>query len=478
MSETIGEMILPGTYIDVRAEGLIGVGGIPTGNIGVVGTANRGPIGSVQVLGSYTEALDTFGAYDAWPAAASDQANALTLTRTLEQLFAGGASTVYAVRVAKSGGTDPASAKWAITDDGGATLFTITATSPGTWANKITVAIDAPVGGPYTLTLTYGRAKETYTAGSAGEMAQEVIDGSRLVTVTGPADADKAKAPTKVATTAPQTVTGGPDGFGATSTEIATGLALLSNQPINIVVIGGLSAKDGAAAALTHLEQTENDGRERIAVMGVSTDTPADLISNDSSKGSSPRLVLVAPGLVAADAASTATNKNVKLSASYAAALVAGKLSTLAPQVSLTNKDVPAFDLTTEYSRAQQKQLLNNQVLVLQKNLGIRVLKGISTDTGAFRQISVRRIVDYAKAGVRIGSNPYIGRLNNDRVRAALKATLDGFLAGMVLDEMLVAYKLDVTATRAQEIVGQAIVQMTLQPTFSIDFVKVIMNLQ
>ena len=138
---------------------------------------------------------------------------------------------------------------------------------------------------------------------------------------------------------------------------------------------------------------------------------------------------------------------------------------------------MPPDDPPTEYTRAEQKQLLNNRVLVLQKNLGIRVLKGITTDTGAFRQISVRRIVDYAKAGVRIGSNPYIGRLNNSRVRAALKATLDGFLSGMVLDEMLIAYQLEVSATRAQEINGIALVTMTLQPTFSIDFVKVIMTL-
>ena len=47
MSEAIGEMILPGTYIEVRSEGLIGVGGISTGNIGVVGTANRGPVGEL-----------------------------------------------------------------------------------------------------------------------------------------------------------------------------------------------------------------------------------------------------------------------------------------------------------------------------------------------------------------------------------------------------------------------------------------------
>ena len=48
----------------------------------------------------------------------------------------------------------------------------------------------------------------------------------------------------------------------------------------------------------------------------------------------------------------------------------------------------------------------------------------------------------------------------------------------MVVDEMLISYQLDVTATRAQEIVGQALVTMTLRPTFSIDFIKVIMNLE
>jgi hypothetical protein len=188
--------------------------------------------------------------------------------------------------------------------------------------------------------------------------------------------------------------------------------------------------------------------------------------------------VLVAPGVLAEDAARTEANKTVRLPASYAAAVVAGRLSTLAPHVSLTNKDVAVEDLTTHYTRAQQKQLLGGNVLVLQANLGMRVLKGITTDTGAFKQISVRRIVDYAKAGVRIGANPYIGRLNNERVRAALKATLDGFLSSMVLDEMLVLYMLDVSATRAQQIAGTCLVTMTLQPTFSIDFVKVIMNLE
>jgi hypothetical protein len=105
-------------------------------------------------------------------------------------------------------------------------------------------------------------------------------------------------------------------------------------------------------------------------------------------------------------------------------------------------------------------------------------VKGITTDTGAFKQISVRRIVDFAKAGVRAGADAYIGRLNNVRVRAALKATLDGFLSQMVLDEMLVGYTLDVSATREQEVNGICTVTMTLLPTFSIDYIRVTINVQ
>jgi hypothetical protein len=475
MSEAIGEMILPGTYIEVRSEGLIGVGGISTGNIGVVGTANRGPLNTPVILGSYAEALDTFGSYDRFPGTVT--APALTLTRTLEQVFKGGGSTIYAVRVANLVG-DMKSMTWSVQDATDTELVLLTATSPGTWANAIAVSIAGGV-----LTILNGRAKEQYPFATAADIVSGITDGSRVATAapSGADDAAKAanaaKTPTKVVAASGGNL-GGPDGVAATPTELAAGLDALESQEVNIVVAGGFDAKTAAATMLAHLEQTENDGRERIGVMGVSNDAPATLIGADVAAGSNPRLVLVAPGIKADDAARVGeANKQVTLPGPYAAALVAGRLATLAPHISLTNKDVAADALAREYTRAEQKNLLQNRVLVLQKNLGIRVLKGISTDTGAFKQISVRRIVDYAKAGVRLGANPYIGRLNNARVRAALKATLDGFLSGMVLDEMLIAYSLDVSATRAQEINGQAIVTMTLQPTFSIDFIKVIMNL-
>ena len=73
---------------------------------------------------------------------------------------------------------------------------------------------------------------------------------------------------------------------------------------------------------------------------------------------------------------------------------------------------------------------------------------------------------------------PFIGRLNNVRVRAALQGAIDGFLTTMLVDEQLTNYSLEVTATRQDEINGRAIVNVLLQPTFSIDFVAVTMVLE
>ena len=95
----------------------------------------------------------------------------------------------------------------------------------------------------------------------------------------------------------------------------------------------------------------------------------------------------------------------------------------------------------------------------------------------AFHQITTRRIVDFAKYGVRSAANPYIGRLNNERVRGAVKSTINSFLQEMVDDEMLISYELEVSATRDEEIKGIARVNIVLRPTFSIDFIKVTMFL-
>jgi hypothetical protein len=152
-------------------------------------------------------------------------------------------------------------------------------------------------------------------------------------------------------------------------------------------------------------------------------------------------------------------------------------LSGISPHVSLTNKAVAVQDLEVRFNNAQLTELVQNRVTAIEVLRGIRVLRGQTTDDGAFREITTRRIVDYAKYGVRSAAGPYIGLLNNDRVRGALRATINSFLQGMLDDEMLVTYDLQVSATREQQIAGIVQVTIGLQPVFSINFIRVTMIL-
>ena len=121
----MAEMILPGTYIDVRAEGLISAGRIATGIVGIVGTAKSGPIGEPVTLAGFADARTVFGESDDFQRP-EDGSNPLTLVRALEHLYNNGASSVVAVRVA---GDSQSSATYELVDDADLTVATLTARS-------------------------------------------------------------------------------------------------------------------------------------------------------------------------------------------------------------------------------------------------------------------------------------------------------------------------------------------------------------
>jgi hypothetical protein len=266
-----------------------------------------------------------------------------------------------------------------------------------------------------------------------------------------------------------------------TPASYAAALDLLSNEIINIVLLAGQDAtnKDMATALTSHLTATEAILRERIGVIGCNGSTSVDAITASKVVNDSGRVVYVAPGLnVTSRNSATGLSTTTPLSGAYTAAAVAGLLASTPVQESPTNKVLNITDITAKFNQTQLEKLVEASVLAIQSSEGLRVVKGITTSTNtAWSQITTRRIVDYAIYGTRAACSPYIGKLNNDRVRGAMKATLDGFLTRMVESEALTAYTLDVTATRENEIAGQAIVNMTIQPTFSIDFVMVTMTL-
>lgn len=320
------------------------------------------------------------------------------------------------------------------------------------------------------LTLTFETGKETFTVVDGNLLAQLVNAGSLLATAEAhPANGELKPQSGMTAYFGTGSNTPGSNGADAGSTEYSMGLESISNMLINIVVLGGQDSGDMGSVLEAHLRTTEGTDLERIGVIGAPGATLAEHLGHTVA---SDRIILVAPGMQYPD--------GLQLPSAYTAAAVAGLISSLSVMTSLTNKTLVLPGLATNFNRGQQVQLIKRNVLSVISKSGLRVLKGMTTEGEGmpFSAIPTRRIVDYAKYGVRSASNPYIGRLNNSRVRAALQATLEGFLTSMVEDEALTGFELSVTATRAQEIAGEVNVVMTLQPTFSIDYIRVVMNLK
>jgi hypothetical protein len=320
------------------------------------------------------------------------------------------------------------------------------------------------------VTLTFGPTAERFIAPDGRTLVSLLQASSTLVT--GDADAthgDKRPKPGVDAYFGTGSNTPGNSGADAGRDEYAAGLETLANELINIVVLAGQEAESMGSVLLGHLNATAQTDRERIGVIGARGGTVAEFLGHSMA---SDRVVLVAPGM--------AFPGGPSLPPAYTAAAVAGLISSLPVQASLTNKALAVPGLAVSFNRGHQEQLIKRNVVAVVPKQGFRIVKGMTTvgEGTPFSAIPTRRIVDFAKYGVRSAADPYIGRLNNSRVRSALKATLDAFLTRMVQNEALTAYELEVTATRAQEIAGEVNVVMTLQPTFSIDFVRVTMILR
>ncbi|WP_305042617.1 phage tail sheath C-terminal domain-containing protein [Geoalkalibacter sp.] len=556
------EMILPGVFIEVRPEGLITPGRVTVGNLGVIGTAGKGPTATPVLLGSYAEARQVFGPYDPWIDGASDE---LTLVRALELAFAHGATTVFAVRVASAAA---ARADYQLGSAGGPNVR-LRAKTPGTWGNDLKVNVwdadqnafiedeehsggaaislertpvvksarnrlrlftdadgltrslrilydddaAAPAAGEVKVdrttgdltfggtapgaadvltasyvvdkasavkvTLALGELKESYIAVDGHDLVADINRLSAWVEGSALANADETPAKSSAA-----------DAFGAFGTGANTagnngefgadyqaGLEVLLNEDAHIIVAAGQD--DSFADELdAHCQTASSDAirKDRIAVTGSGVAASLDDIRGHNV--ASDRVIFAAPGIKVTDTAATPPVE-ATLPGAYAAAAVAGLLAGFSPHISLTNKTVRVGGLERKFTAAELTQLVQARVLALEQRQGLRIVKGITTSTNtAWHQITTRRIVDYAKFGVRSAATPYIGLLNNERVRGAMRATINSFLVEMVNDEMLISYELEVSATREEERQGIARVTLVLRPTFSIDFIKVTMFLE
>ena len=214
---------------------------------------------------------------------------------------------------------------------------------------------------------------------------------------------------------------------------------------------------------LAHAVKMADVGAPRIAFGSVRREDQKDLtaIGNHLAVVRNRRFVLVSPS--GADGA------------------VAGMVGRMDVQDAPTFKNVPLFDINpATYSESQLNRLLGPafNLLVVQQRAGhgVIVLKGIDT-TGD--QISVTRVADDAIRETKAIAENFIGQLNTDDARVALKQQIVSTFIRMERDGAIVpstdgkdpSFVVDVYSTQQDFAQGIVRIDIAVRPVRSIDYI-------
>jgi hypothetical protein len=273
--------------------------------------------------------------------------------------------------------------------------------------------------------------------------------------------------------TAAGTLAGGTD---ASQAEYIAGLVLLEDiADVDLVAvalqdhgdIGNARASAIYSAIVAHCEQMSADARGRIGFGQVSPYAPLP-----ASAGDGDPLDLQMANLLRSD-------RFVLLAPHGALGAVAGRIGSLPYHQSPTFKTLAGLgDFRPALRVEHQRQYLQESIVPIAEvpGRGVAVVRGLTTDGD---QINVRRIADRAVRGVRIIGELFIGKLNTEDGRNALKQKLTEFLLQMEAEDALVpstdgtdpAFKLDVYSSQADFAQGIVRVDLAIRPVRAIDYI-------
>ncbi len=216
-------------------------------------------------------------------------------------------------------------------------------------------------------------------------------------------------------------------------------------------------------ALAAHAVAQADNGAPRIAFGSVTLDEQGDLdrIRDHSAAVRNRRFVLVSPA--------------------GAHGAVAGMIGRLAPQFSPTFKTIPLHGIPpATYRESQLNRLLGptTNLLVVQNRAGrgVVVLKGINTIGD---QISVSRVADLCIRETKAISENFIGQLNTEDARIALKQQLIATFTRLERANALVpstdgsdpAFLVDVYSTQTDFAQGIVRIDIAVRPVRAIDYI-------
>lgn len=293
-----------------------------------------------------------------------------------------------------------------------------------------------------------------------------LLTGSRLIQVrTGHSLAAGKRLP--VGTTAPAPFK---DGTSPTVQQYLDAIDLLADDPRIDLLLASVEpnrANDEARqihqALLAHAVAMADAGAPRIAFGSVTPDEQSD------------------PKKIRDHAAALRNRRFVLVSPAGAEGAVAGMVGRLDPQDSPTFQSLPLFGISpAQYRESQLNVLLgpSTNLLVVQDRAGhgVIVLKGIDT-TGD--QVSVTRVADECIRETKATAENFIGQLNTESARIALKQQLVATFTRMERENVLVpstdgkdpAFIVDVFSTQQDFAQGIVRINIAVRPVRAIDYV-------
>lgn len=448
--------VIPGVEIKVVKE-LIPPAAYPSGVVALIGTAEKGPELEPVHLSSWREFANTFGSNPDF-----------TLTEDARRSFQNGVFEVVVVRVVGEGGEF---ASYDLKDMAKADTVSLKAKAIGLAGNNVKFSIEKGTAeDSVRLVVSDGEVIEVFDdlvmdSKSDRYFVKYVNDNSTLVSAEDLKS--KTAAPKNNPARVESNLKGGKNPGRPSEKGFEAALEQLEAVPEADMVLA-CDVSDPAIHALVeaHCSNMSTEAMGRIGLGTVAKGENIKDIAKRTEVLNSDRFVLVAPHGVAG--------------------AVAGLISRLSYYESPTFKPVKGLSkLEKYYTPSELRQLLNAGILPLtaQRGRGIIVVKGITTSK---EQISVIRTTDHAVRLVKSIGDLFIGTLNTDRGRRALKEKITETMIRMEREEAIVpstdltepAFMVDVYSSQLDFAQGIVRVDLAIRPVRAIDYIYATINVQ
>ena len=443
-------LVIPGVSVEVLKE-IIPQQLYPSGVVAMMGATEKGKPLLPEHVTNFREFAEKFGTSDAFP-----------IVNDARQAFQNGVFEIVVVSLAGKGGE---TASLTLKDRADNNTIQLIANAGGEAGNKIKVAVE-PGTAPDSVKLTFGDIASVIEIWdnlvmdrrSDNNLVKFINNNSSMITAKDLKSIAKypANNPMEIQTA----LSGGTTGV-ISKEDYEVALEHLEGEAeVDIVYAPDVSDPAIHALVESHCMRMSLDAKNRIGIGTVARDESVDDICKRTTNLASDRFVLVAPY-------------------GYAGA-VAGLISRLNYYDSPTFKALSGIAKIEPrpYLPSEQMKLLNNGILPLDaiKGRGIVIVKGITTSK---EQISVMRIADHSVRGVNSIAYLFIGSLNNDTGRSALKSNIEGFMRGMEREGSIVPstdgteppFMVDVYSSQLD--FGQGIVRvaMAVRPVRAMDYI-------